>query len=114
MHAPAQTTTVVWCLLDMLATTREEVFSNNSKQVERYQFSHLAWVVDHHRVYDRGDTNVHHDGDGEEERKGVGMDLPNGALCCREKSRRAPNFCTGTFSRRFFVSPGGQWPERLP
>lgn len=37
-----------------------ELFRNNSVKSTRDQQSRLAWVVDHHRVYDRGDTEIHH------------------------------------------------------
>jgi hypothetical protein len=61
---------------------------------EGNQQSRLAWVVDQHRVYDRGDTNVHH----VEKQKEGGCDLPKGLLWWM-KSSRSFGF-VGNFLRR--------------
>lgn len=38
------------------------------KKVEDISFPIWLWVVDHHVVYDRGDTYVHHDSDDAKEK----------------------------------------------
>lgn len=63
---------------------------------------------DHHRVYDRGDTNVHHVVSDSKQ----GNDLPKAVLCCEEEDSNAA--FEGNFSPVFrFAGHGPSSSARL-
>lgn len=72
--------------------------------IEKDQYSRLAWVVDHHKRYDRGDTFVPHENNASRKQE---CDLPNGCDVLRRTSSARCDF-VGTFRAgdRFARRPG--------